>query len=52
MISVSFLKFPSGTCVLCDLVSARSNCDVAGGDLETFNRTRVSTRAGELLLCG
>ena len=33
-------------CVLSDLLSARSACDVAGRDLQTPDPTRVSARAG------
>ena len=45
-VTVSWLKFASRTCVLSDLLSARSACYVAARDLQTPDPTRVSARAG------
>ena len=49
MVCVSLLKIASKTCVLSDLLSARSACDVAGADLPTLEPTRVSARTGRTM---
>jgi len=46
-IKVLLLKFASRTCVLSDLLSARSACDVARRDFQTPDPIRVSARAGK-----
>ena len=46
MVRVTLLKFKSRTCVLSDLLSARSVCEVAGEVLQIFDAFRVSVRAG------
>ena len=52
MVRVSLLKFASRTCVLSDLLSARSACDVTVRNLQTHDPISVSARAGRTLSMG